>query len=125
MESNHRFLDVNQVSLPLDHGTMFLKLRELESNQRPPGSEPGVTANSNYPAMIVVLLDDNICDGFTRSRGGRNRTYASWIKARYHYQQQLPRINMERDGRESNPRGCLTGTCSAAELPTQNFSPSR
>jgi hypothetical protein len=26
------------------------KLRELESNQRPPGSEPGVTTNSNCPA---------------------------------------------------------------------------
>ena len=25
------------------------KLRGLESNQRPPGSEPGVTTNSNYP----------------------------------------------------------------------------
>ena len=28
------------------------KLRELESNQRPPGSEPGVTTNSNYPAVF-------------------------------------------------------------------------
>ena len=30
------------------------KLRELESNQRPPGSEPGVTTNSNYPASFTV-----------------------------------------------------------------------
>ena len=30
------------------------KLRELESNQRHPGSEPGVTANSNYPARLVA-----------------------------------------------------------------------
>ena len=33
--------------------TSVFKLRELESNQRPPGSEPGVTANSNCPAMFV------------------------------------------------------------------------
>jgi hypothetical protein len=33
--------------------TSVFKLRELESNQRPPGSEPGVTANSNYPAVFV------------------------------------------------------------------------
>ena len=50
MELNHRFLDVNQASFPLDHGTLVLKLLKLESNQRPPGSEPGVTTNSNYPA---------------------------------------------------------------------------
>ena len=28
------------------------KLRGLESNQRPPGSEPGVTTNSNYPGSF-------------------------------------------------------------------------
>ena len=27
------------------------KLRELESNQRPPGSEPGATTSSSYPGM--------------------------------------------------------------------------
>ena len=32
--------------------TSVCKLRELESNQRPPGSEPGVTTNSNYPAVF-------------------------------------------------------------------------
>jgi hypothetical protein len=35
--------------------TSVCELRELESNQRPPGSEPGVTTNSNYPAVFVVL----------------------------------------------------------------------
>ena len=33
--------------------TSVCKLRGLESNQRPPGSEPGVTTNSNYPASFV------------------------------------------------------------------------
>ena len=28
-----------------------IKLRGLESNQRPPGSEPGVTTSSNYPGI--------------------------------------------------------------------------
>ena len=32
MESNHRFLGVDQVSLPLDHGTVFLKWSHRESH---------------------------------------------------------------------------------------------
>ena len=36
------------------------KLRELESNQRPPGSEPGVTTNSNYPASVLVNDTHNV-----------------------------------------------------------------
>ena len=38
----------------------------------------------------------------SRSCGGRNRTYASWFKARHHYQQRLPRIVSQRNGRDSN-----------------------
>jgi hypothetical protein len=30
-----------------------IKLRGLESNQRPPGSEPGVTTSSNYPELLL------------------------------------------------------------------------
>ena len=32
MESNHRFLGVGQESLPLDHGTVFLKWSHRESH---------------------------------------------------------------------------------------------
>ena len=32
---------------------VFHKLRGLESNQRPPGSEPGVTTSSNYPGSSL------------------------------------------------------------------------
>ena len=32
-----------------------IKFRGLESNQRPPGSEPGVTTSSNYPGSFVSL----------------------------------------------------------------------
>src|SRR5208337_3929625 len=32
MESNHRFLGVDQVSWPLDHGTVFLKWSHRESH---------------------------------------------------------------------------------------------
>ena len=32
--------------------TFVFKLRELESNQRPPGSEPSVATNSNYLAVF-------------------------------------------------------------------------
>jgi hypothetical protein len=40
-----------RASLASGRMTSVCKLRELESNQRPPGSEPGVTTNSNCPAM--------------------------------------------------------------------------
>jgi hypothetical protein len=49
------------------------KLRELESNQRPPGSEPGVTTNSDYPASIS-LYDTHDIERFAGSCEGRNRT---------------------------------------------------
>ncbi len=67
--------------MPLDHGTVFhavdsprvalgfsvcgadvlllddepnlSKFRGLESNQRPPGSEPGVTTNSSCPGVLI------------------------------------------------------------------------
>ena len=42
------------------------------------------------------------------SCGGRNRTCASWFKARHHYQQQLPRI-VKSALRESNPP-CQVGS---------------
>ena len=46
MESNHRFLGVGQVSLPLDHGTVFV---QVES--------PGVAPGSPACGAGVVLLD--------------------------------------------------------------------
>ncbi len=46
MESNHRFLGVDQVSLPLDHGTVFF---QVES--------PGVAPGSPACGAGVVLLD--------------------------------------------------------------------
>ena len=39
------------------------KLLELESNQRPPSSEPGVTTNSNYPAPFLCLLHQQTARG--------------------------------------------------------------
>ena len=32
----------------------FEKLRELESNQRRPGSEPGATTSSSYPGVCFA-----------------------------------------------------------------------
>ena len=46
MESNHRFLGVGQVSLPLDHGTVFV---QVES--------PGVAPGSPACGAGVFLLD--------------------------------------------------------------------
>ena len=49
----HRRLFSRQVPHPAGCLPFVDKLRELESNQRPPGSEPGVTTNSNYPAVFA------------------------------------------------------------------------
>ncbi len=96
------------------------KLRGLESNQRPPVSETGVTTSSNYPGsfsykgpMRPWLVRDEL-------RGQESNLRTPHFKARRHYQQRLPRTG-KREGRaglEPAPR-CLTGTRSAAELPTQ------
>src|SRR5271166_593478 len=52
MESNHRFLGVDQVSSPLDHGTVFLKW----SDQRC-ASVPEVAPGSPACDAGVILLD--------------------------------------------------------------------
>lgn len=131
MESNHRFLGVGQESLPLDHGTAVCcavrKLRELESNQRPPGSAPGVTTSSNYPGILF-------------SSGRWTRTTTAWFKARRPAVSRSPNIvkvpcesrtrvpslegwrpcrsaksTCERKERESNPQGssldCFRDSC--------------
>ena len=44
---------VSPSSIPSSAGALARKrLRGLESNQRPPGSGPGVTTNSNYPGSL-------------------------------------------------------------------------
>ena len=87
MESNHRFLGVDQVSLPLDHGTVFLKWSHRESHpdlqramlasscwtmtpclsQRKttklrsvPGLEPtsGMSAAACFPSRFLTSSDD-------------------------------------------------------------------
>ena len=55
-----------------------LKLRGLESNQRPPGSEPGVTTSSNYPGQCCPSRHARRCKG----SGRRIRTFIAWFKAR-------------------------------------------
>ena len=59
-----------------------VKLRELESNQRPPSSEPGVTTNSNYPASFLfqrhtclptVRIELRGQDSNLRTRGSKPR----------------------------------------------------
>ncbi len=51
MESNHRFLDVNQASSPLDHGTMLFRcVVSVDS--------PGIAPGSSACGADVFLLDD-------------------------------------------------------------------
>jgi hypothetical protein len=42
------------------------KLRGLESNQRPPGSEPGVTTSSNCPGSFCFNNDTSMLFGFAK-----------------------------------------------------------
>ena len=48
-----RHLFSRQVPHPAGCLPLANKLRGLESNQRPPGSEPGVTTSSNYPGSLL------------------------------------------------------------------------
>jgi hypothetical protein len=95
--------------------TSVCKLRELESNQRPPGSEPGVTTNSNYPASFTVNDASHV-----ELRGQESNLRTRGSKPRISTDRNYPAISQPegRAGRE--PTGWyLTGTCSAAELSTQ------
>jgi hypothetical protein len=53
-----RAADCFQNSVLIQSDDFRPKLRELESNQRPPVSETGVTTNSNYPASFCSALQD-------------------------------------------------------------------
>ena len=75
------------------------KLRGLESNQRPPGSEPGVTTSSNYPGSFIFRTPRS-----ARSSGRRGRTSVSWVKARRPTASRSPITSSTRSAlRESNP----------------------
>ncbi len=52
MESNHRFLDVNQASLPLDHGTVLFQWTHRELHPALFSSK-GAACDTG-----VLLLDD-------------------------------------------------------------------
>ena len=60
MESNHRFLGVDQVSLPLDHGTMYFKWSHRESH---PELQRAELASSSW-----TMTPMSLCSG---SRGAR------------------------------------------------------
>jgi hypothetical protein len=83
--------------------------RGQESNLRPPGSKPGVTATSNCPGAEAVGLEPtsgrpplvfktspssgrstSVCVAHSIPGAGIEPA-ASWFRARRHYQQQLPR----------------------------------
>ena len=132
---NRRCLDVNQESLPLDHGTIHfgaeavgleptsgyhpppvfktgsssgrmtsIELRGLESNQRPPGSEPGVTTSSNCPGSFMCLRHARNRRVRSKVPGAGIEPANSWFKARHHYQQRRPRnAAIQSALRESNP----------------------
>ena len=79
--------------------TSVCELRELESNQRPPGSEPGVTTNSNYPASFTVNDASHV-----ELRGQESNLRTRGSKPRISTDRNYPAISNQRDGRDSNPR---------------------
>ncbi len=104
------------------------ELRELESNQRPPGSEPGVTTNSNYPAVFFepgqllaikvrnskhsVRESHPICELqrlTPRLRAGESALRESNPPRQVGSLEPLPlgqeHMFVQRKGRESNPQG--------------------
>ena len=84
--------------------TSVQQLRELESNQRPPGSEPGVTTNSDYPTSFV-FIDTHTFARFASSCGGRSRTCGPVVQSHVFLPTETtPQSDNQRDGRDSNPR---------------------
>jgi hypothetical protein len=75
------------------------KFRELESNQRPPGSRPGVTTNSNYPGADSLTMTTLTAS----SSGRRTRTFVSWFKARQPTPSRSPITFTKSALRELNP----------------------
>ena len=87
----------------------------------PPGSEPSIATSSDYPAMTVSRM--------TRRRLRSSRIAGAGIepappgsKPSIAANSDYPAMQEGRVGLEPT-RGCLTNTCSAAELPTQSRVP--
>lgn len=59
------------------------KLRGLESNQRPPDSESGVTTSSNCPAVFTKQYFHQGCLLFAKGSGRRIRTFIACFKGRW------------------------------------------
>ena len=111
MESNHRDLVVTQAPSPLDHGT-GLKWTYWDSH---PDFRPAMPASSFWTISPIFVIG---------VAGAGIEPADPWFKAADFYQQKLPRnhrvtVIEGRAGLEP-ARWCLTGTRSAAELPTQN-----
>ena len=74
-----------------------VKFRGLESNQRTPGSGPGVTTNSNCPGSFFSRHGS-----YRTSSGRRGRTSVFWFKARKPTASRSP-ITFQSALRELNP----------------------
>ena len=112
MESNHRFLGVDQASLPLDHGAAFLKWTHRESH---PDLQRAELASSCWTMSPISALSGRrgtrtpkrlapppvfgtgsssgrMPSVFHKLRGLESNQRPPHFRARRHYQQQLPRI---------------------------------
>lgn len=97
----HSILGSSQVPDPA--GRLPCKLRELESNQRPPGSEPGVTTNSDCPASFL-FSDTCAFAWFASSCGGRSRTCGLVVQSHgFLPTETTPQSANQSARRESNP----------------------
>ena len=99
--------------------TSDYKLRELESNQRPPGSEPGVATNSDYPASVLFYDTRDLETVRRKLRGQESNLRTPGSKPGVTTNSDCPATHKKGRAGLEPARWCLTGTCSAAELPTQ------
>ena len=102
-----------------------IELRGLESNQRPPGSEPGVATSSNHPAVLSLLVRH----ASRKGSGRRIRTSVAWFKGRQPTVSRSPRVPCGSRTRLSSLEGwrlCRSakGTC-VVDAEGEGVEPSR
>jgi hypothetical protein len=110
MDSNHRSLGVSQESLPLDHG---IGMHRIEAEAV--GLEP--TSEIHSPPVFKTgpsssRLTSNSC-------GGRIRTCGLVVQSNGFLPAETTPHHEEGRAGLAPAQWCLTGTCSAAELPTR------
>ena len=127
MESNHRFLDVGQVSSPLDHGTEQAAVAGVEPaipsltgssltvGPTPQKSQDGGSRTHTAPVPeaggipLSDVLNDNRAPSGSRTRtacmGSRQATLTSWVHTKKAGRPVGDTRPCRRQGKQASPRG--------------------